>query len=142
MQLHQIKRDSARKKSKYIGRGGKRGKTSGKGHKGQSARAGRKKRPEWRDIVKKLPKRRGYGKNRFVPFVVKPEVVNLSLLESTFMAGDIVSPTTLVSKKLIKPKQEVKILGTGKLSKKLVISGCALSKTAREAVLAAGGSIR
>ncbi len=39
-----------------IGRGGKRGKTSGRGHKGQNARAGTSKRPEMRDIIKKLPK--------------------------------------------------------------------------------------
>jgi len=44
-----------------VGRGGKRGKTAGRGTKGQNARAGRKKRPELRDIIKKLPKRRGYG---------------------------------------------------------------------------------
>ncbi len=141
MQLHTIKKNSSHKKAKYIGRGGKRGKTSGKGHKGQSARAGRKMRPEWRDLIKKLPKRRGYGKNRFVPFVIKPEVVNLSLLESSFKAGEIVTPATLVTKKLIKAKQAVKILGTGSLTKKLVVSGCALSATARKAVLAAGGSI-
>ncbi|MBI2482000.1 MAG: 50S ribosomal protein L15 [Candidatus Vogelbacteria bacterium] len=142
MQLHTIKRNSSHKKAKYIGRGGKRGKTSGKGHKGQSARAGRKMRPEWRDLIKKLPKRRGYGKNRFVPLVIKPEVVNLSAIEDTFMSGDIVTPTTLVAKKLIKPKQAVKILGSGSLTKKLAVSGCTLSATARKAILAAGGSVR
>src|SRR3954471_18643480 len=46
------------------GQGSTRGKQSGRGGKGQTARAGNKRRPELRDIIKKLPKRRGYGKNR------------------------------------------------------------------------------
>lgn len=43
-----------------MGRGGKRGKTAGRGGKGQTARAGNKRRPELRDIIKRLPKNRGY----------------------------------------------------------------------------------
>lgn len=43
-----------------MGRGGKHAKTSGRGGKGQTARAGNKRRPELRDIIKKLPKNRGY----------------------------------------------------------------------------------
>ncbi len=141
MQLHTIKRQSTRKKAKYIGRGGKRGKTSGRGHKGQGARAGHKMRPEWRDIIKKLPKRRGYGKNRFVRIQPKPEVVNLSALEQTFAAGALVTPAALAAHKLVKPKQPVKILGAGRLTKKLTVSGCALSASARQAILAAGGAV-
>lgn len=63
MQLHNLKRKTPNKKSKQVGRGGKRGKTSGKGTKGQNARAGRKKRPELRDFIKRFPKMRGRGKN-------------------------------------------------------------------------------
>lgn len=44
-----------------VGRGGKHAKTSGRGGKGQTARAGNKRRPELRDIIKKLPKQRGYS---------------------------------------------------------------------------------
>ena len=44
-----------------VGRGGKHAKTSGRGGKGQTARAGNKRRPELRDIIKKLPKNRGYS---------------------------------------------------------------------------------
>ena len=61
--LHSLVRTTERK-SMRVGRGGRRGKTSGRGTKGQNARAGNKKRPELRDIIKKIPKRRGYGKNR------------------------------------------------------------------------------
>lgn len=61
MQFHNLKRNTPNKKSKQVGRGGKRGKTSGRGTKGQNARAGRKKRPESRDIIKRVPKLRGRG---------------------------------------------------------------------------------
>ena len=56
MQTHEIRREHAQKKSKLVGRGGTRGKTSGHGGKGQTARAGHRVRPAMRDIIKKLPK--------------------------------------------------------------------------------------
>lgn len=61
MQFHTLKRKTPNKKSKQVGRGGTRGKTSGRGTKGQNARAGRKKRPELRDFIKRVPKLRGRG---------------------------------------------------------------------------------
>ncbi len=63
MQLHNLKKNTGNKKRRQVGRGGKRGKTSGRGTKGQNARAGRKKRPELRDIIKHIPKLRGRGKS-------------------------------------------------------------------------------
>ena len=63
MQFHNLRSKTKRKKSRQVGRGGTRGKTSGRGTKGQNARAGRKKRPELRDIIKHLPKLRGRGKS-------------------------------------------------------------------------------
>lgn len=63
MQFHTLKSNTKRKKAKQVGRGGTRGKTSGRGTKGQNARAGRKKRPEWRDVVKKIHKLRGRGRS-------------------------------------------------------------------------------
>jgi len=63
MQFHTLKRKTPNKKHKTVGRGGTRGKTSGRGTKGQNARAGRKKRPELRDFIKRVPKLRGRGKN-------------------------------------------------------------------------------
>ena len=60
MQIHNLKRTHPNKKDRIVGRGGKRGKTAGRGGKGQTARAGNKRRPELRDIIKKLPKNRGY----------------------------------------------------------------------------------
>ena len=60
MQIHNLKRTHKNKKDRLVGRGGKHAKTSGRGGKGQTARAGNKRRPELRDIIKKLPKNRGY----------------------------------------------------------------------------------
>ncbi len=63
MQIHNLKRQHKNKKDRLVGRGGKHAKTSGRGGKGQTARAGNKRRPELRDIIKKLPKARGYQFN-------------------------------------------------------------------------------
>ncbi len=60
MQIHELKRKNKNKRDRIVGRGGKHAKTSGRGGKGQTARAGNKRRPELRDIIKKLPKNRGY----------------------------------------------------------------------------------
>ena len=142
MQLNQLKRTHKNKDDKRVARGGKRGKTAGRGTKGQKARAGHRIRPELRDIIKKFPKHRGY-KNK--AFVVKATPVNLAELESMFVAGDAVNPETLLAKKLIgriggrMPK--VKILGTGKITKKIAVSGCMFSASAKAAILAAGGTV-
>lgn len=71
MQYHNLISKTKRKKSRQVGRGGTRGKTSGKGTKGQNARAGRKKRPELRDIIKRIPKLRGRGTSSLKSFQVK-----------------------------------------------------------------------
>ena len=148
MQLHQLQPTTSRKPAKRIGRGGKRGKTSGKGHKGQKSRAGNSTRPELRDIIKKLPKLRGHGKNRARTVHadrVRPEIVNVASLETAFDAGTEVSPKALVARGLVVTRRKqipaVKILGHGDLAKKLSVSGCEVSKSAREKIEAAGGTI-
>ncbi len=148
MQLHQLQPKTVRKPSKRIGRGGKRGKTSGKGGKGQTARAGSRPRPEMRDIVKRLPKLRGFGKNR-ARIVnnekVLPVVVNLKALENAFESGDTVSPQTLLAKKVISVMRgkvpQIKILGTGEITKKITLSGCIYSASVKAKVEKAGGSV-
>jgi large subunit ribosomal protein L15 len=148
MQLHELKRSTPKPTAKRIGRGGKRGKTSGKGHKGQTARAGNSMRPEMRDIIKKLPKLRGHGKNRARTVNaerVLPVVVNLSALESTFKAGDAITPATLVAAGVVTAARKkvpvIKLLGTGTLTKALTISGCQYSASVKTKVEAAGGTI-
>jgi ribosomal protein L15 len=74
MQIHNLKRTHKNKKDRIVGRGGKHAKTSGRGGKGQTARAGNKRRPELRDIIKKLPKNRGYQfKSVRKPFLVSQD---------------------------------------------------------------------
>ena len=88
MQTHDLQRNNKNKKSQQVGRGGTRGKTSGRGHKGQSARAGNKKRPALRDIIKKLPKKRGYRFNSRKKDVVlkREEVVGKDGKQESFSA--------------------------------------------------------
>src|ERR1035437_4462306 len=100
MQTHQIKREHKNKKARQIGRAGQRGKTSGRGTKGQNARAGHKKRPEIRDFIKRLPKMRGHGKNLNVSVQSKPTILNLRDLK-VFAAGETASLPTLLAKKLL-----------------------------------------
>ncbi len=136
MQIHQIKRVHKNKKSTAVGRGGTRGKTSGRGTKGQNARAGHKNRPEFRDIIKKLPKLRGRGKNSNLSIQEKPAVVNIAALEKHFSDGDVVSRKTLALKGLIVMRSgrmpAVKILGTGTLSKKLSFEDVGFSESAKD----------
>mgnify|MGYP001582558137 FL=1 len=76
MQIHNLKRIHQNKKDRIVGRGGKHAKTSGRGGKGQTARAGNKRRPELRDIIKKLPKNRGYQfKSKKKPFKLSPDKI-------------------------------------------------------------------
>lgn len=138
MQIHQIKRKTKLKKSRYVGRGGKRGTTSGRGTKGQKARAGHKIYPEIHDVIKKLPKLRGY---RFSART-KPAVVNLGQIESKYNSGETVNRETLIAKKVLTGKiVKIKVLGTGKLTKAVNIAGCELSASAKAKVEKAGGKI-
>lgn len=144
MQLHNLKRKTPNKTSVQVGRGGTRGKTSGKGTKGQNARSGRKKRPEIRDVIKRLPKLRGRGISSLKSLQKYNLPVNLGDIEKVFQAGEIVSPETLASMGLINissAKTVVKILGGGEISKKLTFKMCKVSASAREKIVSAGGVI-
>lgn len=146
--LHSLKKSTHQKEKRRVGRGGKRGKTSGRGHKGQKQHGGHGIRPELRDLIKKLPKRRGHGKNR-ARTVNSARVaytpVNLTQIETAFSAGDTVNPAALVEKKVVTTRAgktpKVKILGHGTLSKKVTIENCAVSDTAKSAIESAGGTV-
>ncbi|MBU6310659.1 uL15 family ribosomal protein [Patescibacteria group bacterium] len=148
MTLSSLSRPQGLKKARRVGRGGKRGKTSGRGGKGQTARAGNKRRPEWRDIIKKMPKRRGFGKNRSrtVRPMVPHAIVTLEALERAFSAGDRVTVPALIKNGIVRRVSgnvpPMKILARGALTKKLtIVKGIAASADARAAVERAGGSI-
>ena len=142
MQLHELKQKTKMRTSRRIGRGGKRGTTSGRGTKGQKARAGAKIRPALRDIIKKLPKQRGY---RFHSFRPQPAVVSLAAIAEKFSSGETVDPAALLSRALIRrikgSTPAVKVLGNAPVKKKLSFRNLALSKSARARVIAAGGKI-
>ncbi len=147
MQLHQLTRPASRKRPKRIGRGGKRGKTSGRGTKGQKARAGRRIRPAVRDVLEKIPKRRGHGVNRAKSVVArpKPQAISLTALNATFPAGAKVTPRALVAARLLrkaggKPRPAT-IVAVGSLTKPLTVVGCRVTQRAREAIKAAGGEV-
>jgi large subunit ribosomal protein L15 len=146
MQSHTLKRNTPNQKSKQVGRGGTRGKTAGRGTKGQNARAGHKKRPEIRDFIKRIPKLRGRGKNINTSIQSKPVAVNLEVLNKIFKDGSVVSPQSLAKMGIVTMMAgslpQVKILGTGSLDKNLTIKGCSISASAKAAVEKAGGSVQ
>ena len=141
MQLNTLKREHPNKKPQQVGRGGTRGKTSGRGGKGQTARAGNKRRPQMRDIIKKIPKLRGY---RFASHDTKATPVNVNAL-NVFAVGEVVSPVTLFEKGIIRrvggKMPTVKILGTGEITVKVTITDCIISKTAKDKIEKVGGSV-
>ncbi|MGB0925261.1 MAG: uL15 family ribosomal protein [Minisyncoccia bacterium] len=145
MQTHELKRKNPNRKPKKVGRGGLRGKTSGRGHKGQKQHGGHGIRAEIRDQIKKLPKLRGRGTNSNKSIQTKPSVFNVAFLEANFSAGETVSPATLMEKGFLKGamarKAGVKILGNGELSKKITVEGCTVSASAAEKISKAGGSV-
>jgi large subunit ribosomal protein L15 len=131
-----------------VGRGqaSTRGKQSGRGGKGQTARAGHKIRPALRDIIKKIPKRRGYGKNRGRTHVPRPDPVAISLdrLDKMFESGAEVTRKSLVEKGVLSARGNirVKIVGQGSLTKKFSLVGVAASGSAKAAIEKAGGAVK
>lgn len=151
MQIHTIKRSHPHTKSRRVGRGqgSKRGKTSGRGGKGQTARAGNKRRPEWRDIIKKLPKRRGYGKNRAQAVNaerVRPIIVSLDLVIAAFEKGDAVNPVTLTEKGIVamrgKSLPMIKIVGGKEKAVAMTFSGVSFTHAVKEQLEKAGATIK
>jgi large subunit ribosomal protein L15 len=140
MKVHDLKPAPGSKKEPVrVGRGigGRRGKTAGRGMKGQSARdqvpAGFE--GGQMPLARRVPKLKGF-KN---PFRVEYVVVNLDTLEA--FDGSEVTPETLRAKGLVHKHGLVKVLGRGELSRRLTVRAHAFSKTAEQAITAAGGSV-
>ncbi len=152
LNLSNLKPAQPRKDRKRIGRGlgsGK-GRYSGRGLKGQKSRAGSHKLPAGFEggqmpIDMRLPKLRGNTSADAMPigpFRTYTQPVNLRDLEARFEAGAEVTPEALVTAGLLKnTKTDIKILGSGELTKKLAVTAHGFSKSAREKIEAAGGSI-
>ncbi|MBE5955315.1 MAG: 50S ribosomal protein L15 [Lachnospiraceae bacterium] len=121
------------------GHGSGNGKTAGKGHKGQKARSGGGVRPGFEGgqmpLYRRLPKRGFTCRN-------SKEIVgiNVSALER-FEDGAVVSVETLIESGIVKnPRDGVKILGNGELSKKLTVQAHAFTEGAKAKIEAAGGT--
>ena len=142
MKLHELSPvEGSKKKSKRIGRGHGSGwgKTAGKGHKGQKARSGGSIRPGFEGgqmpLQRRVPKR-GFN-NIFAKDVV---AVNLSTLNRKFNDGDTVDVESLKAAGVVKNGFDaVKVLGNGKIDKKLNVKVSAYSESAKAAIEAAGG---
>ena len=152
LNLHSLTPAQPRKERNRVGRGlgsGK-GRYSGRGLKGQKSRAGSHKLPAGFEggqmpLDMRLPKMRGNTSADAMPigpFRTYSQPVNLRDLEARFDVGAVVTPDTLVEKGLIKnTRTDVKILGSGELTKKLAVTAHGFSKSARAKIEGAGGSI-
>lgn len=143
MQLHDLSPGKgARKNRKKVGRGpgSGMGKTSTRGHKGLKARSGGSVRPGFEGgqmpLYRRLPKR-GF----FNIFKTKIAVLNIKDLDR-FEDGTTIDTDTLRDAGMIKGRfDSVKILGIGEITKKFVLKNILISKTAKEKIETAGGSI-
>ena len=143
MSLHELSpAPGSRQKRKRLGQGigSGTGKTSGKGHKGQKSRAGRKVRPGFEGgqmpLIRRIPKR-GFNNARFAK---EYQVVNLESLASRFESGDTVGFEQMYVARLIrKDTLPVKILAAGEIDKALTVRAHAFSAQARTKIEAAGG---
>ena len=144
MKLHELRPAKGTKKNrKRVGRGiaAGQGKTAGRGTKGQNARAGGGVRPYFEGgqlpLVRRLPHKRGFTNI----FKVYYTPINLDRLDD-FAAGDEVNPAALAEVGIIKsPREPVVILGRGELDRPLAVKAHRFSESAREKILAAGGTV-
>jgi large subunit ribosomal protein L15 len=141
LKVHHLRPAAGAKTAKTrVGRGeGSKGKTAGRGTKGTKARYQVPERFEGGQMPlhMRLPKLRGF-KN---PFRVEYQVVNLDKLAALYPEGGSVTVEDLVAKGAVRKGQPVKVLGTGEITVKLDVAVDALSGSAKEKILAAGGTV-
>ncbi|WP_315093963.1 50S ribosomal protein L15 [uncultured Cellulomonas sp.] len=141
LKLHHLRPAPGAKTAKTrVGRGeASKGKTAGRGTKGQKARYQIPVRFEGGQMPlhMRLPKLRGF-KN---PFRVEYQVVNLDKLSALYPNGGDVTVADLVAKGAVRKGQPVKVLGTGELTVKVSVAVDAYSASAKDAIVAAGGSV-
>ncbi len=145
MQLHNLISIEKRKSKKRVGRGGKRGTYSGRGIKGQKSRAGRRIRQAERDLIIRLPKKRGF-KNK--PTSPKSLVLNLKTViaklnpipkkeKPAIIDRNLLSQAGLIPKKY---KGDIKILGNHDIKIAVALKGLKFSKSVKIKIEKAGGS--
>lgn len=138
MQFHQLKPNHKQKSRKRVGRGGKRGKTSGYG----VQKLGRS-QPRIREVLKRYPKMRGYRVSSVTESVFP---INVRDLEKKFESGATIDQKALQEKGLVRTLGKkfpvIKILGDGKLEKAFTLQGLLVSKSAKEKIEKAGGKVQ
>jgi len=143
MNSHQLPKIISKKKR--VGRGygsGKGGHTCGRGQKGQLSRSGHKSMVFFEGgnfpFYRRIPKYRG-----FKPLACKNiQVINVAILDKNYEDGDVINMESLKGKGLVNKKVAVKILGYGEISKKLIVEGLPVSRTAIEKIKKAGGDVK
>lgn len=140
MKVHELKpAPGSTRERRRVGRGigGKGGKTAGRGTKGQGARGSVKPGFEGGQmpLSRRVPKLKGFNN----PFRVEYAVVNLDTVEG--FDGDDVTPDTLRAKGLVSKQGLVKVLGRGELTRAVRVSAHAFSRSAEQAITAAGGTV-
>jgi large subunit ribosomal protein L15 len=143
LQLNNLEKTTEARKR--VGRGGKRGRYSGNGKGGQKSRTGSSKELKasfeggQMPLVRRIP-RRGFTNI----FRIENAIINVRDLEVHFNVGDVVNEATLREKGLVKGKKQVsiKVLGDGKISKKLTVHVDAVSASATQAIQDAGGTVQ
>jgi large subunit ribosomal protein L15 len=128
---------NTRKRRVGRGIGGKGGKTAGRGTKGQAARGSIPAGFEGGQLPlqQRVPKLKGFNN----PFRVEYGVINLDSLE--LFVGDVVNPSSLLAQGLVHKHALVKVLGRGQLNRPVTVSAHAFSKSAEQAIVAAGGTV-
>ena len=141
MKLHELEKNlGATHRKKVVGRGSGSGlgKTSGRGQKGQKARSGGSINPVFEGgqlpLYRRLPKR-GFSNHRFK---IEYAIINVSDL-NVFKDGDVVTPALLKEKGIVKKQNDgIKVLGEGKLERKLTIQAHKFSKSALDKISESG----
>lgn len=132
----ELKPTLKRKKRKRVGRGGKRGTYAGRGLKGQKAHSGGRMPKSRIEEIFKFPKLRGTKNKPAVPTLA----INVSDLEAVAKDGKI-TRNSITERKAKYKRHKVKILGTGEVKGAFTIEGVKASKTAKEKIEKAGGSV-
>lgn len=130
------------KRTKRIARGGKRGTMAGRGQKGQKSRAGHRIRPALRELIERIPKKRGFANK---PTTEKPYTVNIGELSKKALAQNVQEVNLEALRALgfigARYKGKVKVLSMGTVAGKLTITGLLVSEAAKAKIEAAGGTV-
>lgn len=143
MKLHDLQpAEGSTHRKRRVGRGisAGQGKTAGRGTKGQRSRTGRGIKLYFEGgqlpLVRRLPHNRGFRNVSRTEY----SVVNLGTLDAKYDAGSEVTPESLVARGLVNDVNAVKVLATGELSKALQVKAHAFSESAKQKIVAAGGT--